>query len=77
MSAAKHRPIDTIGGLIDRVQAIRQDARKTLGKQRRQCPEVYCGKSGTIVFCTHDEGHEGPHKGFRKTWTTPSGGADK
>lgn len=34
-----------------------------------QCPSVYPTKSG-FVFCTHEHGHPGSHKGFRKTWKT-------
>jgi len=34
-----------------------------------QCREVYTFKNGiTSIWCTHEKGHDGKHKGWRKEW---------
>ena len=69
--ATTKRPIDTLGGILDRIQDAR-DKGKTAGA--RQCPATHTKvtKRGeaSIVFCTHREGHDGDHKGYRRTWSS-------
>lgn len=63
------RPIDTLGGILDRIQEVRDNGKPT---GSRQCPATHTritkrGEAST-VFCTHREGHAGDHKGYRRTW---------
>lgn len=64
------KPIDTLGGILDRIEEVRNKD-KRVGE--RQCPATNTkitkrGEAST-VFCTHREGHEGDHKGYRRTWS--------
>ena len=71
--AAERLPLDTFGGIIQAIDFIRAEARENSSpKKRRQCPAVHTTRTKrgdyNTVFCTHDEGHEGEHKGYRKKW---------
>lgn len=73
-------PLDTIGGIMQKISRINAEAKKATGK-RRQCPSTLAtGKrSVSITFCTLDDGHDGAHKGYRKTWpntSEPTGGVE-
>lgn len=62
-------PIDTIGGIMQRISKTNAKAREA-GGRRVQCPSTFMSgkRSMSISFCTLDEGHDGDHKGFRKKW---------
>ena len=69
LAEGEELPLDTLGGIMQKVQKIRNQA-KASGK-RAQCPSTFTNpgrRSSTTVFCTLDEGHDGDHKGFRKKW---------
>lgn len=74
-------PIDTLGGIMQRISRTNARARKETGRAR-QCPSTFMSgrRSVSVIFCTLDEGHEGEHRGHRKRWpnkaiTGPGGAA--
>lgn len=72
-------PLDTVGGIMQRISQANAKARKESGRAR-QCPSTFTSgkRSLTTTFCTLSEGHEGEHRGFRKRWpnkSEPKGGS--
>ncbi len=51
--------------------------KQTIQKDQAVRPKVKClsvhvawrGRLANVVFCQHDRGHDGEHRGFRKRWT--------
>lgn len=73
LAAGPSMPIDTLGGIMQRVEAIRATAKKA--GRRAQCPSTHTSptRSGSsTTFCTLDDGHEGEHRGYRKRWQNDS-----
>lgn len=66
-------PLDTIGGIMQRISKLNADARKR-DNRPVQCPSTFTtGKrSLNTTFCTLHEGHEGEHRGYRKRWPNTS-----